>query len=405
MKLEYLNLAVKNLGKRKLRSWLTMLGIFISIATIFILITLSFGLRDAVNEQFRSLGTDKFFIMPKGQLGAPGSGGAVELTINDINIIEKVSGIKSVSYMVAGSAKVMFNEQTRYVYAIGLPLDKTNVFESLFESMNLKITRGKIFEQNDQGVVMLGSLYAEKVFNKPIKAKDKILINDKEFVVKGILSAVGNPSDDKNVYMALDDFKELFNSKDRVDQIIIQINSGENLKEIAAKVEKRLNTFRNVDAETEDYSILTPEELMKSFEMILNIITVFLLGVSGISLVVGGIGIANTMYTSVLERTREIGVMKSIGAKNSDVLWIFLIESGLLGLVGGVIGVLLGFSISKLIEFIAINQFDTSLLKVSFNLWLVLFCLLFSFLVGALSGIFPAYGASKTNTVDALRYE
>jgi len=405
MKKEYISLAVKNLRKRKLRSWLTMLGIFISIATIFVLITLSLGLKDAVNEQFRSLGTDKFFITPKGQLGAPGTGGAVQLTIEDVNVIEKVSGIKSVSYMVMGSAKVVFNDQTRYVYAIGLPLDNTAVFESLFESMDLKITQGKIFEQNDKGVVMTGSLYAENVFSKPVKPKDRIIINDKEFVVKGILSALGNPSDDKNIYMALDDFKELYNSQDRVDQIIVQIESGENLKEIAAKVEKKLNTFRNVNTKTEDYSILTPEELLKSFDVILNIITAFLLGVSAISLLVGGIGIANTMYTSVLERTKEIGVMKSIGAKNSDVLWIFLIESGLLGLAGGVIGIILGFGISKIIEFIAVNQFNTSLLKVSFNLWLVLFCLSFSFLVGALSGILPAYRASKTNTVDALRYE
>ena len=144
---------------------------------------------------------------------------------------------------------------------------------------------------------------------------------------------------------------------------------------------------------------------MESFGVILNIITAFLIGVAAISLLVGGIGIANTMYTSVLERTKEIGVMKSVGAKNSDITLIFLIESGLLGLVGGIIGIALGIAIGQFVEYIAINQLATTLLRVSTPAWLVVSCLLFAFLAGATSGTLPALRAAKIKPTDALRYE
>jgi putative ABC transport system permease protein len=160
-----------------------------------------------------------------------------------------------------------------------------------------------------------------------------------------------------------------------------------------------------VTDKTIDFTILTPEELLATFGIILNIITAFLAGIAAISLLVGSIGIANTMYTSVLERTKEIGTMKAIGARNSDIMLIFLIEAGLLGAIGGVMGILLGMGISKLIEFIVLNILGSNLLKVQFNIYLIVGSFAFSFLIGAFSGLFPARQASRLNPVDALRYE
>jgi len=145
---------------------------------------------------------------------------------------------------------------------------------------------------------------------------------------------VGNPADDKNIIMSFEDMQEMFNTQNRVEYIYIQVDAGEDIREVAARVEKRLMSFRGVNEKTKDFIILTPEELLGAFGIILDVITYFLLGIAAISLLVGGIGIANTMYTSVLERTKEIGVMKAIGAKNRDVLLIFLIESGYIGAVG-----------------------------------------------------------------------
>ena len=166
-----------------------------------------------------------------------------------------------------------------------------------------------------------------------------------------------------------------------------------------------LDSKQLVTEKTQDFDILTPEELLGSVQDILNIITAFLAGVAAISLIVGGIGIANTMYTSVLERTSEIGVMKAIGAQNKDILMIFLIESGLLGFVGALIGVVLGYGVSKGIEYIAINQLNTNLLQAAAPFYLILGCLAFGFIIGSVSGLTPARKAAKTNVVDALRYE
>jgi len=166
-----------------------------------------------------------------------------------------------------------------------------------------------------------------------------------------------------------------------------------------------LRKSRDVTEKTQDFTVLTPEEVLESFGTILNIVTSFLLGVAAISLLVGGIGIANTVYTSVLERTREIGVMKAIGAKNKDILYIFLIESGLIGLVGAIIGIAFGIGVVKTIEWIAVNQLATSLLRAAIPIPLILGLLAFGFLIGAISGIWPAWKATKVKPVEALRYE
>lgn len=400
---DYFTLSLRNLRQRKLRSWLTILGIVISVAIIFILISLSVGLREAINEQFKTLGTDKFFIMAKGQAGAPGSGGAVQLTEKDVDVVEKVTGVRDVSYAVVGNAKIDFGKDTRYLMVIGLPVDKLRLYT---ESTSLKLEEGRMIEEGDSGEVTIGWDYKfNKVFSKPVEVGDTLEINGVSFRVRGIMGRIGNPSDDKNIFLPLEDFKDLFNSSDRVDQIIVQVQDESQVKEIAERTEQKLRRSRWVNEKTQDFSISTPEELLQSFDAILNIITVFLIGVAAISLLVGSIGIANTMYTSVLERTKEIGTMKAIGAKNSDVLLIFLIESGLIGLVGGLIGLGIGFGVAKAIEFVAINQLNTTLLKAAAPVYLVIGCLAFGFLIGGISGSLPAYRASKLRPVDALRYE
>ncbi len=400
---DYIVLGIRNLKKRKLRSWLTMLGIFISIATIFVLVSMSVGLQNAVTEEFRAFGTDKFFIQPGGQIAGPGSGGAAELTISDINTIERVSGVKDISYDAVGNAEVTFRSEKRFLQVIGYPLDKSKVLE---EAGSYEASQGKLLQRGDVGKVMLGSKYGEgTVFKIPISEGNNILINGVSFKVKGILKTIGNPVDDKLIYMSLDDFKTLYNNTDRVDQVIVQINPGADVKEVAKRVEKKLLSTRGVTEDTKDFAILTPEELLNSFGSILDIITLFLTAVAGISLIVGGVGIMNTMYTSVLERTKEIGVMKAVGARNADILIIFLIESGLLGMLGGTIGVLLGWGISELISLIANSILGTDLLQAAAPWYLFVGCLAFAFVVGAVSGVLPAWQASKVRPVKALRYE
>lgn len=400
---DYIAIAIKNTGKRKLRSLLTLVGIFISVATIFVLVALSLGLSNAVEEQFRQFGTDKIFIQPRGQLAGPGTGGAVELTEDDIDVIDKVTGVKDLTWSIVATGEIEFKDEKRFFTFVGYPLDRSDVF---IETGFYTADEGEVLGEGDFGKVMIGSQYKyNNIFKRPIKERDKITINGKDFRVEGILEPIGNPGDDRLIYMSEEEFRELTGIENRIDSIIVQIDPGGDINVVADRIERKLFKSRDVDEKTRDFTILTPEEILETFGVILNIITGFLVGVAAISLLVGGIGIANTMYTSVLERTKEIGVMKAIGAKNSDVLLIFIIESGLLGLVGGIIGVIFGFGIAQFIEFVGTKQLGLAILQVSTPLYLFVGSLAFAFLIGAVSGALPAWQASKTNPVEALRHE
>ena len=401
---DYFILATRNLRKRKMRSWLTMLGIFISIATIFMLVSVSLGLQGAVEEQFRMLGTDKIFVQPAtGFLGPPGSVGGVLLTEDDVNVIGKVRGVKDFSYFTAGNAKVEFAGQTRYMMVWGIDPAHMGVYS---EIESFKVDEGRLLEKGDKNAIIVGWLFGqEKVFKKQAKVGNKLTINDEDFKIKGSMQRIGNPDDDSMIMMDIDSFRVLFDIPDRVDWIMVQVDEGEDVNEVAERIEKKLRSSRGVTEKNQDFNVIKPEELLESFGSILKTITAFLAGIAAISLLVGGIGIANTMYTSVLERTNEIGIMKAIGAKNKDVFMIFFIESGLLGLVGALMGIILGYGVSKSIEYVAINQLNTDLLQAAAPLYLILGCLAFGFIIGTISGTLPAVQASKTNVVDALRYE
>lgn len=398
---EYFNIALKNMKKRRLRAFLTLVGILISIATIFVLISLSLGLEVAIQQQFEELGTDKFYVQPRGSFGPPGAATAAQLTIDDLDVVDGISGVEDVDAYILAPSEIEFKDNIRFVNTIGLDPEKIELSFGSYE-----IDEGRFLEDSDTFDVMLGSQYKYNDYlGRPISARDTILINDVEFNVVGILESTGSPPDDRQVYMPIETARDLFNIPTRVDFIVAQVSDPTEVNEVADRVERRLMRTRDVDEDTIDFTILTPEELLGAFSTVLDIITIFLFGIAFISLIVGGINIANAMFTSVLERTREIGVMKAIGARNSAILQIFVIEAGLLGLVGGVFGVLFGMVVGKIIEFVAVNQIGTNLLKVVFPAWLILGCLAFAFLSGAISGLWPAWKATKIRPVEALRYE
>ena len=379
-----------------------MIGIILSVMIIFVLVSLSLGLEHAIQEEFRKIGTDKFYVQPRGQLGAPGTGGAVEMNQADLKVIEGVQGVKRVATMAVSTTKIEFNNEIRYYTAIGLDVNSIEVF---FESGGYEITDGRNLRSSDTRDLVVGSQYKyNNYLKKPVEPGDTLLLNDEEFKVRGILSSAGNPSDDRQIYMNEDEFREFFNVSTRIDAFVVQIEAGNDINAIANKVEKKLRFSRDVDEETQDFTILTPEELLASFGNVLNILTGFLLGVATISLVVGGIGVANTMYTSVIERTKEIGVMKAIGAKNSDIVLLFSIEAGVLGLIGGAIGVALGWIAAETTEAVSASL-GLSLLQAVAPIYLIVGCLAFAFLTGAISGLWPAWKASKIRPVVALRYE
>ncbi|MEK6827534.1 MAG: ABC transporter permease, partial [Nanoarchaeota archaeon] len=183
-----------------------------------------------------------------------------------------------------------------------------------------------------------------------------------------------------------EDMKKLFNLKDEYDMIVVQVYDSNQAEDIAKKISEALRKDRKEKTGEEDFSVQTPLQVISSVDTILNIINLIIGGIAAISLLIGGIGIANTMYTSVLERTKEIGTMKAVGAKNKEILYIFVIESGLLGLIGGIIGAGMGMGLAFGVSAITNSVFGSEILDVQISYPLIFGAIAFSFLIGLISG-------------------
>ena len=198
-------------------------------------------------------------------------------------------------------------------------------------------------------------------------------------------------------------FNVIGNKKEEVNVIAIRVDDVNKINEAKESIEKLLRKERNVKKGEENFVVQSPQQVLEALNSTLFAVQLFVYIIAVISLAVGGIGIMNTMYTSVLERTKEIGVMKSIGAKNSAIFTIFFFESGLLGMVGGIIGIILGMAFAFGLSTLGRAFLGSDLIQASISPWLVAGALLFSFALGTAFGMLPAYQASKLNPVDSLR--
>ena len=401
---DFFALALNNLKRRKLRSWLTMIGIFIGIAAVVALIGLGQGLQEAITGQFGLLSTDTLTIQNSGTgFGPPGSTVIEKLNEHDVEIIKKVNGVENVVTRWVRIGTIEFNKISKFHYIGDLPEDKTQA-EIVYDSLNLKLKDGKRLEFDDRGKILIGSdVAAKNNFEKEVQVGNTLEINSKKFEVVGIMEKSSNIIFNGIILMPNQDVKELLNIGDEYDLIVAKLQSSVEAEKVAEDIKKDLRRDRHEKIGEETFSVETPLEAISAVNNILTAVNAVVIGIAAISLIVGGIGIANTMYTSVIERKKEIGTMKAIGAKNSDVLWIFLIESGLLGLAGGVIGALIGLGISFAVAEIANLFFGAELIAVSLNYSLIGFSILFAFVIGVISGAIPSYQASKLKPADALR--
>lgn len=402
---EYFILASKNLKKRGIRSALTLLGIFVGIAAVVSLISLGNTLKFTVNSQFDNLSPDIISVQAGGisGVGAPGTGVSKPLTESDAEAIERIGSVEFAIPRSIETVMVEFNDKVSFLTVGSLPdNDRIN---DIYNQQNFEAASGRLLRANEQNRILLGANLAfgkNNGFEKDLKVGDKILIKGQEFRVVGIIEKKGSFILDNAAYINEKQLKNLNNLGEEVDVIAVKAKSIELVEVTKEEIEKLLRERRDVKVGEEDFEVSTSESVLASVNQILMGVQIFIVIIASMSIIVGAIGIANTMTTSVLERRKEIGTMKAVGARNEDIFYQFFVEAGLLGFVGGLIGVVIGEGISYL-GTLALNQTMGINTKSMLSWGLILGALAGSFLIGAVSGIVPAMRAAKQNPVEAIR--
>tara|TARA_Y100000310_G_C20690731_1_gene822026 strand:+ start:2004 stop:3215 length:1212 start_codon:yes stop_codon:yes gene_type:complete len=403
MKFQLMKYALSNLFDRKMRSALTIVSILIGIMSIFALLSFGLGIQNYVDVLAEEAGADKIFIQSKG-IGVPGTDENFFLAREEVDFVSKIKGIDEISGMYFKAGELKFKEETKFNFVIGMVPDKN---EFLAESFGVHIEKGRSLKNGDQNKVVLGYSYQfpNKVFERALVLGDKVDLNDVQFEVIGFYNEIGNPGDDANIYIIEKRMEELYPEiVDKFSLVMIRASKSEDPQLLAEKIQEKLRKHLGQDEGKEDFFVQTFADAIATFTNVIAVINGVLVLIALISLIVASVNIINTMYTSILERTKEIGVMKAIGAKNKDIMFIFVFESAMLGALGGVLGVILGYLVaSGAGRFASSSGFGA--LQPIFPIGLIFGCILFAFMIGAFSGLLPAIRASKMNPVDALRYE
>src|SRR3989344_7686228 len=310
---------IKNMKIRLTRSVLTIVSILIGIMAIFALVSFGQGLSSYVNQIGQEAGADKLIAQPRG-FGPPGTS-STPLTKDDLDFIKKTNDVSEAAGMITQQAEVSLEQDKpgKWVFVMGMstvPSEQRLIDESFG---GIGILKGRNLKSGDKNKAVIGYNYQfdGKIFSKPLKLGDKIFINDVEFKIIGFYEEIGNSQDDSNVYITTEDAEELFDVKDEYGFIYIRADKGANPSEVAAKLEEKLRKEKGQKEGEETFFIQTFEQLLETFGTVLIVINAILAIIAGISVLVAAVNITNTMYTAVLERTKEVGVMKAIGARNS----------------------------------------------------------------------------------------
>jgi putative ABC transport system permease protein len=406
--LENIRNALGAIGSNKMRSALTMLGIIIGVASVVLMIAIGEGAQRGVTARIQSLGTNLLTISPGGpnqtnvRFGGGGGGGASStLKSTDVAAIrDHVQGLSGIEPELRNRSQVIYGSQNTNTSIIGTVPDYITV-------RNAPVAYGSfVTDQNVANmdkVAVLGQAVLTSLFqgSTDVLGQD-IRIGNGIFTVIGVLQSKGQQGQtnaDDMVIIPLSTMQQRVTGQDALSSISLSVSDATQMSRIQQLVTAvLLNEHRITDPKNQDFSVLNQADAVQTLDQVTGIFTLLLGGIAAISLLVGGIGVMNIMLVSVTERTREIGVRKAIGARKRDIMLQFLIESTVLSVLGGAIGILL----SVLGSWIVKSFFS---LDASIALSSVLLAFLFSVAVGIFFGMLPAYTAAKLRPIEALRYE
>ncbi len=398
---ETVRLSIEALLSQKLRTALTVLGMVIGVGAIVLLVSLGQGAKNYVLQEFEGLGSNLIVIQPgksdkKTHMGPPVGAATRKMTTGDVMALEKRAlNLEAVSGLVLGTVSTRFEEAIANITVFG-----TN--EQFPLILNIPVGRGGYFsrEEDEYGrrVVVLGKNVAKDLFGDENALGRSVKMNESEFRVVGVLDEMGDKlglNFDELGFIPTQAALRLFND-DKLFGIRAKASSRAGVDDAVAEITEILKERRDGE---EDFTVITQVSMMESMNTILDMLTYVLGAIAAISMVVGGIGIMNIMWVTVVERTQEIGIRRAVGARRRDILQQFLAEAVALSMLSGLIGV--GGSL--------VITYGLHLLFPSFDmrapLWILIPAFLVALVVGVAFGVGPAWRASRIETLDALRYE
>ena len=391
---EILSTASKALLLNKVRSFLTMLGVIIGVFAVISLVSLVGGVQEYVVSSFEDLGSNLIFVVNgKIEMGQRQTAGSALVSTNlkekHVDMIESTAK-DYVDYITPQSQTyqtIKYKTEEYFLLLLGVNYEANDIFNS-------NIERGRYFnrveQENSSRVVVLGNNLGKKFFGEENPIGKKIKISGKSYEVVGLL-AKKSPNYDESVILPYTTVMDEF-SATGITSIVVKVKDNVDLEQAQQQIKLALLK----DLKEDKFTVMTQEDILESIQNILNMLTIALASISGISLLVGGIGIMNIMLVSVAERTKEIGLRKALGATSSDIKNQFMAEAILISSLGGVLGLLLGW-----VTTIAIRP----LIKAVIPVWAIPLALGFSLAVGIVFGTYPAVNASKKDPIEALRYE
>lgn len=389
---EIFKTVITSLRVNKVRAFLTMLGVIIGVFAVISLVSVGSGVEKFVTGSFDAMGSNLILIAP-GKFDFSDDPAKAfsrnKLAEKHVELIETYVGDKivAVTPSVRVSSKVKFKTDIHTVAVLGGNYNYIKIFD-------LEVADGEFFTRNEERskdkVILLGSEVKKSLFSSGSAIGQKITLGEETYDVIGVMKAK-NQRFDNAVIVPYTAAVQDFDVKN-FSGIAMKVKEGESIPLVMKKVQQALLR----DLKDTEFSVLSQEDIIKSISNILGVITVGISSIAGISLIVGGIGIMNIMLVSVTERTMEIGLRKALGATKRDILLQFLLESAVISLVGGTIGIALSFLLS-----LGIKQF----FELVISGWAVALAFGFSLLIGVVFGTFPALNASKKNPIESLRYE
>ena len=409
-------LSISHVRKSRMRSWLTIVGVIIGVASVVAIISIGQGMQENVQQRLGGFGADIITVIP-GYFRATGvhsemhtdrsvsTSSSINLTDKDYRVIKQVPGVLYVNGLVSGKADLKYDNEKTVVSVTGVD---TTVWRLLDTT---GIEKGRYLQAGDSNSIVVGYDLAHGTFLQPITLSRPITIGGKNFRVVGILKQSGGfgGSSDTGIYMPAGIAREVITEKvgnNQFTSIVVKASDASLVEYLKSDIEQKLMSSRQVNPRTKDFTVIASALIREQMSSVTQTLSLFLSAIAAVSLLVGAIGIANTMFMSVMERTRQIGLLKAMGAGEREIMKLFLIESGIFGLAGGIIGVIFGAVISLLIPFLGIQALGFGGdMRATITVETVIFALGFSVVIGVFSGIIPARHAARMRPVDAIRYD